>query len=527
MTTASKRPRATTIRTILTRAIVLKLKREDRPVGVDAKGIIRFAPNTSTDDYIVWDGHSDAPAGFGVRVSARKTYVLRRKVNGVSRTVKVGNVSDFLDLSDARARASTLALQVQRTGKNPNVESRKAVASEATVMAIFSEYREHLRTRTGRPVKASTLRVVDKVIRKFDTMQWCRKKVNDIEIEDIRAEFKRGNGAPTANEQRFRWAIAAVNWKIESEVFAARAGNRQPTLTVNPFSILVSDKAFRSRGEIEQALARAGARNPLKPSSTLGPFLEAAWSKKNSNDNETGVHYLILMLLWGCRQAEHAQCEWGDKLREHGEHGVGRTATSHVWLRERGDYLTNGPYVFFHNTKNGSSHRLPIGTMALELLRRRQVSAAEEAVRRGFDAKSSRFVFPAKHKTSRSGHYSSAQDLLGRIKAEAGIERLNRHDLRRSFGTVMTSINVPESIKSRFFNHAKLNVTDRYTEAEWSLLREWMERIEQAILINAPNIYNSVKPADWPPLPAPDPHVCRPPAPRSGRPKRVPAAITL
>ena len=52
-------------------------------------------------------------------------------------------------------------------------------------------------------------------------------------------------------------------------------------------------------------------------------------------------------------------------------------------------------------------------------------------------------------------------------------------------------------------------------------MKEWVDRIEQAMLTKAPNIYNSLKPTDWPPLPAPEPHVCKPPKPRTGRPRKA------
>jgi integrase len=182
------------------------------------------------------------------------------------------------------------------------------------------------------------------------------------------------------------------------------------------------------------------------------------------------------------------------------------------------DHPDWGPYVFFYKTKNGRSHRLPLTPMALELLKQRQVCAAEETMRRGFEAKSRKFVFPARSRFSKSGHYSDATDLLDDIREEIGVEKLNRHDLRRSFGAVMTSLSVPEIVKSRFLNHARSNVSDTYTQAEWAELRSWMMKIEQAILVRAPNAYNALKPVDWPPIPAPPPHVCRPPKPRTGRP---------
>lgn len=198
--------------------------------------------------------------------------------------------------------------------------------------------------------------------------------------------------------------------------------------------------------------------------------MEAAWSKKDINDGATGVHYLILMLLWGCRASEHAACRWGELLAAQGEPGTALTNTSHVWLRDDGEY---GPYVLFHDTKNHCDHRLPIAPMALNLLRQRQKLAAEEVARRGFNAKSRPFVFPARSRFSSTGHYMDATDLLNRIRDEAGIARLTRHDLRRSFGSVMRSLGVDEGVKSRFFNHGATNVTAIYTAiytaAEWAL----------------------------------------------------------
>lgn len=297
------------------------------------------------------------------------------------------------------------------------------------------------------------------------------------------------------------------------EELDAAAGNRAPLLRANPFSVLVINKQFRSREQIEEQRKIGNKRNPLTPSASLGTFLEVAWPKRSVNDNETGVHYLILMLLWGCRQSEHAACEWQELLKPDQ-----LAVTSYVCLDENSPH---GPHVFFHKTKNGKSHLMPIGPMALELLRRRQTSAAEEAARRGFSAKSRRFVFPARSRQSKTGHYSDATDLLDSLREEAGIERLTRHDLRRSFGSMLETLDVPKGIAKRFFNHADADVTDTYTKAEWALLRDWMGRVEQEILSRAPNVYNALKPTDWPMLAAPEPHVTRPPKPRPGRPPKV------
>jgi hypothetical protein len=75
-------------------------------------------------------------------------------------------------------------------------------------------------------------------------------------------------------------------------------------------------------------------------------------------------------------------------------------------------------------------------------------------------------------------------------------------------------------VRKRFFNHTDASMTDTYTKAEWAILRDWMSRIEQEILAKALNVYNAVKPTEWPMLAAPEPHVSRPAKPREGRPRK-------
>nr|WP_315186538.1 integrase family protein [uncultured Albidiferax sp.] len=508
--------------------LIKSLSLEQIPVGVDVNGKMEFAANPMhlangqpnpayKSSYILWDSNRAAPPGFGVRVAGKKTYILRRKVNGKSIMPTVGNVADFNVIDDARAKAASLARIVVETGRNPNELARRAAEAELTLGQAMAKYREHMVTRQQKRAGAETLKVYDRAVRKLKAWGWCDRKVKDVTTAEIETKFLEGRATPEATEQAFRWPSRAVRWCISQEALAASSEGREPRIVVSPFEILTLNRHYRSQTQKNIEREEQSKRNPLKPSSTLGPFLEAAWSKRLTNDNETGVHYLLLMLLWGCRQSEHAKCVWGELLQAHGAAGVGRKTTSHVWLGEHEEY---GPHVFFYRTKNELNHRLPITPMALRLLRLRQESSAKEVIQRGFGAKSRPFVFPARSRTSSTGHYRDATDLLGRLKNEAGLEKLTRHDLRRSFGSVMTALGVPESIKRRMFNHADVSVTDMYTKAEWELLRDWMTRIEEAILSKAPNVYNDLRPVDWPPLLAPERHICKPPAPRSGRPRK-------
>jgi integrase len=505
--------------------LVKSLKPDQRPYN-DARGAIRIEANPASNPYIVWDEARDAPPGFGVKVAGRrKTYIVRRKVRGRSITAKVGDVADFLSLKSARVKAAELASQMVTTGVNPNVAARAASAAELTLGAAFERYRQHLSTRTQRPATRETLKTLNNAVNRFKKLGWLQRKVREFDIHDIEAKFHETHKVhPTATEQAFRFAHTAVKWCINTDMLQASVQGKIPGPSINPFVILSLNKAYRSRAQIEQEREEQAKRNPLTLSENLGPFLEAAWAHRTVNDGATGVDYLLLMVLWGCRASEHAACRWGELLEEEGPPGIGRRTTSHVWLREDGDY---GPYLFLYRTKNGRNHRLPIAPLALELLRRRQQACAEEVVRRGFESKSRTFVFPAKSRLSNTGHYRDGTELLDRIREQAGIARLSRHDLRRTFGRVMTHLSIEENVKRRFLNHADVHVTDRYTQAEWQLLRDRMARIEQAILTTAPNVYNALKPLDWPPLPAVrEPFQWPAAKPRSGRPRKVSASDT-
>jgi len=266
----------------------------------------------------------------------------------------------------------------------------------------------------------------------------------------------------------------------------------------------------------------------LGPTTTLRIFLEAAWGRRNYNENRTGVDFLITELAVGARKGELGTVAWGDMLsgeeRGSGDH-------SFVWLDADPEY---GNYMFFSRlvTKNRRPHRIPLGPFLTNILKRRREEAAEESLEKGLGRKGRKWVFPARNKHSRTGYYSDGGYLLDAIAAEVGIPYLNPHDLRRTMGSVMIALDVPGAIQSSLFNHTKASardlrkddsaasVTALYSRPEWALLREWADKVQEYIFAAAPNLYNSIKPEGYPPLPAPDPHVPTPPKPRTGRPRK-------
>lgn len=497
------------MKTELTLALIKSLTLDKKPVRVD-KGRIIFEENPRGEPYFVFDAASGAPLGFGVKVAKKKTFVVQRKVEGKTFRATLGSVAEFLSLKDGleqvRAKAATVGAEIRTSQVNPNVAARKTSASEMTLGQAFAEYRTYIVNRKVRPAKPGTLKVFDRAERKFEG--WKDRKIRALDTDEILVRFNGGNAHPTSNEQCFRTAYSVVRRAVELETLAAASARREPLLVANPFSIVGLSGLYRGKDEKERSRKENMIRNPLTPSDTLGRFLEALWAKRLSRNNKVGCDYLLLTLLTGARKSECAKVQWAELLTE-----PERLVNSWVDL-EQGK-------VFFYKTKNGQDHLLPLGPCGVELLRKRQEEAAETLGLKEGTHPARKWVFPARSKQNKAGHYKDAQDLLGRIREIAGIPVLTRHDLRRSFGSVLTELETPDSIQKRFMNHDQAETHNLYTAAEWKLLKRWMNKIEEAIIIRGPNVWNSLKAEDKSPLPAqPLPEV---PAdkPRTGRPRKA------
>jgi integrase len=514
----------------LTTDAVKRLRIDFKPLRQDEKGKVVWG-QCEPKEYILFCSDQNSPVGFGVRVAKKKTYVLQRRVKGTAKVIKttIGDCAD-LTLEEARKRAGAFGLTIKDTGQNPNELAKRKDAADITVGGAMTAYKEHLKNRKNKPAKASTIKGFERAERRFVLLGWRDKKVKDMTVEEIVRGFQeRWESAPTSNEQNFTWLMTAMKHAIDLEAIDAATQNRQPALTANPFYVLKLKGLYRPESEVEAQRELNRTKNPLGPSTTLGPFLEACWARRGINLNETGVDFIITELALGSRRGETGTLMWGEMLsleqRENGE-------KSHVWLDDDGTG-PYGSYAFFSrdDTKNRRAHRIPLGPFMESLMRRRRQEAAEKTAREGFGRRGREWVFPARNKyASMTGHYGDAGVLMDNIGAEVGLDVVNPHDLRRTFGACMTALQVPGPIQSRLLNHTMATpktaedvaaaVTARYNRPEWALLREWAEKIQEYVFTQAPNVYNSLRPPYRPAIPAPPPHVPNPPKPRSGRPRK-------
>lgn len=376
------------MKTTLSQAFIInKLSIGVKPT-LNHAGKVVFEANPEHKPYIVFDDHRDSPVGFGVKVSlTKKTYVIQRRVSSGDRSVsegkkpssvlkvKVGNVSDFPNIDQAREVARQLVQTMIATKRNPNRIKRETEASELTISEVFAQYRNHLMGRS-KPAKPNTLAVLDKAENRLS--EWAGLRVKDLTGNEILRKFDEiASRARTAAEQTFRWINVAVRHAIEIEAGNAQTQQRQPSLSYNPFSILKVQKKFRTRSELEDSYKAKGVRNPLSPKDTLGRFLTALHNKRSFN--RLGCDYLLLTVLLGARKEETASLCWREVLTEE----EART-TSYVDLENR--------MIRFFDTKNRNDHELPICDATKRILEDRRDIVNDNEKR----ADKRKWVFPAR-----------------------------------------------------------------------------------------------------------------------------------
>lgn len=97
---------------------VLRLTIDKRPRQHGRQVV--FQRNAKKTPYIVYDTHRSAPRGFGVKVGAHsKTYIVQRRLGQKVTKIKIGNVSDYPRIADAREAVAKSSRSTRRQGGIP------------------------------------------------------------------------------------------------------------------------------------------------------------------------------------------------------------------------------------------------------------------------------------------------------------------------------------------------------------------------------------------------------------------------
>jgi integrase len=465
----------------LTQTLVLTKLNIDVLPEMAADGKVGFKPNPTGAKYYVFDDTKNAPAGFGVLIGKRdKNYFVQRRVDGKLIRVTLGHIREFNSIEQARQKAVEVATTIRTHKQHPKRIKQKEDLNEITLGDAFDRYVRMLQGRAT-PIKPNTETAIEKAKNRIS--DWLDRRIRDLGSQEILDRFDAIAGKHrTAAEQTFRWALAAINYVIKLEANDAAAQKRLPTITHNPLLILALNNKFRTKRELEEHYKKNQTRNPLS-TETLPQWFAAIMAKRA--ENRTGCDFLILTTLWGTRYQEITGLCWREDLT-----AAEAKTSSWVDLDQR--------LLFLADTKNRSDHTLPIAAGAYELLRqRRELVLAEH----GHNFRVSRFVFPAKSKYAKTGHYSDADSLKKYIMQLAGIAKLGVHDLRRTFGRLVEDSGIPYSAVKRMLNHRNLaDVTQRYTDVQEERLREYMQKVECIMVQSSPQLWNAIMVPKYPPM---------------------------
>lgn len=120
--------------------------------------------------------------------------------------------------------------------------------------------------------------------------------------------------------------------------------------------------------------------------------------------------------------------------------------------------------VTISETKAHRSHTLPLSDYLAEMLEQRQGQHAE-------------YVF-----ADEKGRLSNLRYATDRVRAQSGVQ-FTIHDLRRTFGTIAESLDIPAYALKRLLNHATTtDVTAGYLIVDTERLRKPMQKITDYML---------------------------------------------
>jgi hypothetical protein len=210
----------------------------------------------NTKEYIVFDTHPKAPKGFALKVSAKsKSYLIQKRVGARVIKTKIGDIKEFKFIQDAYDAGFEALHTIRATGKNPNTIRKDKQLDEYTLSDVFDYYRDYLVNERKPAVKPNSLLALNKAIKKFSP--WLTRRVVDLTTDEIKTRFKLlFKEAPTATEQAFRWASAAVERKILNDKLAAASKAKLPAIIQNPFEILTLNNMYRDENQLKEEYLR-------------------------------------------------------------------------------------------------------------------------------------------------------------------------------------------------------------------------------------------------------------------------------
>jgi integrase len=397
----------------------------------------------------------DELTGFGLRVSmTKKVFYLQMRLG---RRVLKRKIGEYGPMTVDQARKSALLVKAQLLdGKDPYVE-RHHGASDATLEELIDEYKDEVshRVNTKKSIDSAKRhfggldgkafktkpdgRSAEKVeIIKVKLPSWLKRPYREITQDEVLARFdlvsrmipkrKPAGGAvkpiTRTSNQHFKYLQAAYNYAI-SKYKLSRAG------FVNPVSILKTARRW----------SRMNRRNGFLDT-TKASFVQW-WRACESLEAVVG-DYILFTLITASRSIESATLRWADV-----------------------DFKKSD--MVFRDTKNGQDYAFPIAPLARAILERR------------YKEKINDFVFG--YADSKKGHVVCPPQYHIKLVRGACDQHWSMHDLRRTFTTAMTRLNVHAFTISHLMKHSSnTSMTLSYAPPTREQLLEALTTLEDHLL---------------------------------------------
>jgi len=336
--------------------------------------------------------------GFQIKVhpTGHTIYQVEARLGGTGKVKKFKLGSvSDMPLAEARERARE-ALSKIRSGIDPLQEKRALVHEGKSLGNLITLYMD------TRPLKPRTQKDYE-YIREKHLKQWLDRRVSDITRHEIRDWYALGRTAPTQTEGAYRFLNSLMVFAMGLEII-----NENPCQIVTQARMRYRIKAKTSHLEVNDDLPK---------------FLTALTQYQYLRDSERVARDLtILILTTGLRSTEARTLKW-----------------ENVDFRRK-QFTIPDP-------KNRRPHTVPMVPLTYSLLRYREENA-----------EGSEYVFRIK-RTTKSGHVTDIQKTLTNICEAAEVPIVTPHDLRRTFATVLNSMDVGYADLKQLMNHKARDIT--------------------------------------------------------------------
>jgi len=373
-------------------------------------------------------------SGFGVTVfpSGKISFIYFYHFEGRKRRMTLGQYPECT-LGEARKRHREALRVLESEEKDPALERKKAKNTSkesSTVNALIDEYLEIWAKPRKRSWKEDQ-RFLDKNVKPY----WGKLKAKDITKRDVilLLDKIKDRGAPIAANRGLACIRRMFNFALERDIITS-----SPCTSVKPVAKENQRDRVLSAEEI-RILWHA-----------LNKFQNEGECSHDIKMSDQTKLVLKLQLILGQRKGEIISAEWSEIDQ-----------TSGWWT------------IPAKKAKNGQAHRVPLNSLAKELLGEIKQLSGE-----------SRFLFPAKLKDT----YITGTSIDHAVRRSNfnGLKAWTPHDLRRTVASHITSMGIPRLVVSKILNHVESTVTavyDRhgYDKEKLSALETWSQKLNEII----------------------------------------------